>query len=325
MRYIIYGAGAVGGTIGARLALKGHNVILICRGEHLKAIQSNGLRYKTPKENHRIHIPAVEHPNQIEFTTQDIVLFTMKTQHSFIAMQTLRDHAGDSVPVVCAQNGVSNEIFATRFFRQVYGMLVMMPASHSVAGEVQSESDAMTGILDAGSITGGRGDPLLTKLTSDLEDAGFSAVPKANILAWKYAKMLRNLRNGVQVIADDIASYEDIYSRIQNEALACYRKAGIKYIARDEYFERRAKLINVAPVDGKTREGSSTLQSVLRGTGTIETDYLNGEITRLGRVYKVPTPCNRLVQLLANDVALGKLALKSVSIENFESRLLALK
>jgi 2-dehydropantoate 2-reductase len=51
------------------------------------------------------------------------------------------------------------------------------------------------------------------------------------------------------------------------------------------------------------RGGGSTWQSFARGTGSIETDLLNGEIVLLGRLHGVPTPANALVQRLANDAA----------------------
>ena len=44
MRYIIVGAGGVGGTIGARLFQSGHEVVLVARGDHLDALQAGGLR-----------------------------------------------------------------------------------------------------------------------------------------------------------------------------------------------------------------------------------------------------------------------------------------
>ena len=48
MRYIIIGAGAVGGTIGGCLALAGHEVVLTARGAHLDALRRHGLRLSTP-------------------------------------------------------------------------------------------------------------------------------------------------------------------------------------------------------------------------------------------------------------------------------------
>ena len=47
MRFVVYGAGAVGGVIGARLFEQGHDVALIARGAHQAAIESNGLRLDT--------------------------------------------------------------------------------------------------------------------------------------------------------------------------------------------------------------------------------------------------------------------------------------
>lgn len=47
MRFIIYGAGAVGGVIGGKLQLAGHEVVLIARGSHLAVLQSSGLTLNT--------------------------------------------------------------------------------------------------------------------------------------------------------------------------------------------------------------------------------------------------------------------------------------
>ena len=50
MRYVIYGAGGIGGTIGARLFQKEHDVLLIARGAHLEALKGAGLTFRTPDE-----------------------------------------------------------------------------------------------------------------------------------------------------------------------------------------------------------------------------------------------------------------------------------
>ena len=49
-RYVIYGAGAIGGVVGARLHQSGHEVVLIARGAHLEAIQTHGLTLTTGGE-----------------------------------------------------------------------------------------------------------------------------------------------------------------------------------------------------------------------------------------------------------------------------------
>ena len=55
---------------------------------------------------------------------------------------------------------------------------------------------------------------------------------------------------------------------------------------------RRDALMRMAEVAGVARTGGSTTQSLARGTGSIETDWLNGEIVLLGRLHGVPTPAN---------------------------------
>jgi hypothetical protein len=50
-------------------------------------------------------------------------------------------------------------------------------------------------------------------------------------------------------------------------------------------------------VGGHPRQGGSTWQSVQRGHGSVETDFLNGEIVRLGRLHQIPTPLNSTIQL----------------------------
>ena len=67
MRYIIYGAGAVGGSIGARLFEAGHEVVLIARGPHLEAIQRDGLMVRTPEGESTTRVPAVGHPSEIDW------------------------------------------------------------------------------------------------------------------------------------------------------------------------------------------------------------------------------------------------------------------
>ena len=62
-------------------------------------------------------------------------------------------------------------------------------------------------------------------------------------------------------------------------------------------------LLQRGEIAGQTRPGGSSWQSLQRGTGDIETDYLNGEIVLLGRMHGVPTPANELLQRLARELA----------------------
>jgi 2-dehydropantoate 2-reductase len=61
--------------------------------------------------------------------------------------------------------------------------------------------------------------------------------------------------------------------------------------------------VDFAPVPGVSYGGGSSWQSLTRGTGSIEADYLNGEIALLGREHGIPTPVNETLQRLANRAA----------------------
>lgn len=302
MRFIIYGAGGIGGAIGARLFQHGEDVLLIARGPHLKAIQERGLTFKSPLETVTLPISCVGHPSDIEFQESDVVIMTMKSQDTQGALEALRDAAGEDIPVVCCQNGVANERMALRLFNRVYGMVVLLPASHMEPGIVQTEAKTTTGILDAGCYPSGT-DPIIEEVTKTLSASNFDAIADPGIMRWKYAKLLRNLGNSLQALCEPGEEARDIASMMVHEALDCYKAAGIDCAGRDEVASRRADHIQTGMVDGKPRGGGSSWQSIKRGTGSIEADYLNGEIVLLGRLYGIPTPANRVLQQLANRLA----------------------
>jgi 2-dehydropantoate 2-reductase len=306
MRYVIYGAGGVGGVIAARLLQRGREVVLIARGAHLDALRAGGLVFRTPHERVALSVHAVGHPGEIDFRPDDVVFLTMKTQHTADALRALRAAAGEEVAVVCCQNGVANERMALRLFSNVYAMVVILPASHLAPGEVETEATGCGGILDAGRYPAGS-DERIAAVTADLESCGFSARPDPAVMRWKYAKLLMNVMNALQAACElgpDVApEAREIARRLRREALACYAAAGIECATADEVRERRGNLIQLAPVQGRSRSGGSSWQSLARGTGDIEADYLNGEIVLLGRLHGVPTPANRVLQRVAERMA----------------------
>ena len=90
MRFVVYGAGAIGGVVGGRLAQAGHEVVLIARGDHHDAIRDEGLRLVTPDaEPLTLSIPVVSHPAGLDFRDDDVVLMGMKSQHTGKALSAL--------------------------------------------------------------------------------------------------------------------------------------------------------------------------------------------------------------------------------------------
>ena len=314
MRHIIYGAGAIGGTIGAKLFQNSQDVILIARGDHLKAIREKGLVLKTPHDTSTLKIPCVGHPSEIVFEKGDVVYLTMKSQHTLDALEALRSAAGAKIPVICCQNGVANERMAARRFENVYAILVILLASHLEPGEVQAESANTIGILDAGCYPFGT-DPLIEQVAAILSDSGFSAVAEKRIMRFKYSKLLRNLKNSLVALCGPGDTAGDISQMMATEAMACYEAAGVDCVTNEEMAARRGDHIRLSPAGGLKRLGGSSWQSIFRGTGSIESDYLNGEIALLGKLHGVATPANRALQELSSAFAREGRPAGSMSVE----------
>ncbi|MFN0093778.1 MAG: ketopantoate reductase family protein, partial [Dehalococcoidia bacterium] len=303
MRFIIYGAGAVGGVAGARLFQAGHEVVLIARGAHLAAIRKDGLGLQDVNGLVRLPIPAVGDPSEIAFREGDVVLLCMKSQDTAGAVEALRAAAGDLPAVVCVQNGVESERLCLRRFSKVYAAPVRMPASHLEPGVVIADSYPVSGILDIGRYPAGV-DATAEAISAALAGATFSSNPIPNVMAHKYTKLwLVNLTNAVEAICGSGQGSRAIAHAARDEAEACYKAAGIAYISAAEDRARRGELLTMNPLTGNFRPGGSTWQSLQRGKRDVEADYLNGEIVLLGRLHGVPTPVNEGLMRVANDCA----------------------
>jgi 2-dehydropantoate 2-reductase len=313
MRVIVYGAGAVGGVIGGRLARNGHDVVLIARGAHYAAMRDRGLELHDPEQSATLAVPVVDRPSAVRWDADDVVVLAMKTQDTAAALDALGATAPAAVPVFCAQNGVENERIALRRFANVYAICVMLPAQHLEPGVVEASSIPISGLLDVGRYPSGI-DGTAEQLAALLSKSTFESVPRADIMRWKYRKLLMNLGNAVEALCsrDDREAMAELTRRARREGEAVLAAAGIAVATRDEDRERRGDRLKPDPRAG-ARGGGSSWQSLQRGTGTIESDYLNGEIALLGRMHGVPTPVNALLQRRANDAARSGLPPGSIS------------
>jgi 2-dehydropantoate 2-reductase len=328
VRYIIIGAGAVGGTIGGCLALAGHEVVLTARGAHLDALRRHGLRLSTPSGTNTVPAPAIGGPDEIDLGPGDVLVVATKSQDSVAVLTEWAGRpvgsagtAGLDLPVICAQNGVANERFALRRFRQVYGMCVWLPAAHIAPGEVVAYGQPLAGLLWAGRYPAGT-DETIERVAADLADSRFLAPVSPEVMRWKYRKLLGNLGNAVEALcvppdADldggPAAAARELRERATAEGVAVLDAAGIGYATAAEVDKARGHHVDYAPVAGTARGGGSSWQSLTRGTGSIEADFLNGEIVLLGREHGVATPVNEALQRLANRAAADRLPPGSLS------------
>ncbi|MEU9009186.1 2-dehydropantoate 2-reductase N-terminal domain-containing protein [Streptomyces sp. NPDC048479] len=322
MRYIIIGAGAIGGTIGGRLAGAGHEVVLVARGAHFEALRTNGLRLTTAEGTSTHRLPVVDRPGALELRPDDVLFLSVKTQDSTVALEDWAAQpvdgggtAGELLPLVCAQNGVESERLALRRFRRVYGMCVYLPASYIEPGSVSALCAPLTGILHLGRYPSGTDETAL-RISADLEKSGLLAPVVPDVMRWKYAKLTNNVANAVEATTGVIADEDGVRlaRRATAEARAVLAAAGIEVVSDAEQKEFRSDKIRFDPLDGSKRGGGSSWQSLNRGTGTIEADYLNGEIALVGRIHGVPTPVNDVLQRVANGFAREGRAAGSMSL-----------
>jgi 2-dehydropantoate 2-reductase len=316
MKFVIYGVGAIGGVLAAKLALAGTEVVGIARGPQLEAIRRDGLLLRAPERENRVRFGAAADPEEVKFEPDDVVVLAMKTQDTPLALQRLRAAGVTTQAIVCAQNGVTNERFALRRFPNVYAMTVIMPATYATPGEVSAFGAPHAGILDLGRYPSG-GDETAEAIAAALRGAGFASEVDAEAMQAKYGKLVMNLAN---IIEAAMAPGEPggIVKAARAEAEAVYAAAGITYRDLAAHDERRQALMHEAPIAGADRVGSSTKQSLVRHAGSIETDYLNGEIVLLGRLNGVSTPVNAYFSGLAQRMIGEKLKPGTVTAAEVE-------
>ncbi|WP_189823310.1 ketopantoate reductase family protein [Streptomyces finlayi] len=333
MRYVIIGAGAIGGVVGGRLAEAGHEVVLVARGAHLAALRETGLRLTTPEGTRTLHLPCAEGPQEVELRAEDVLVLAVKTQDSIAALDAWSGRpvagggtAGEALPLVCAQNGVENERLALRRFRRVYAMCVYLPATFVEPGAVSAAGEPVTGILHLGRYPQGV-DETARRIGADLEKSHFLAPVVPDAMRWKYGKLLSNLVNSLNAVSGSAAlatpAGRDLVDRAAAEGRAALAAAGIAVASAEEQTEARDGRIAMAELPGGKPGGGSSWQSLVRGTGSIEADYLNGEISLLGRKHGVPTPVNDLLGRLANEFARERRKAGSLPVEEVAGELRA--
>ena len=292
MKYVVYGAGAVGGVIGGYLHLAGLPVTLVARGAHLAAIRSHGLVLDTGGGRHRVDAPATDTAADVDWSDETVVVLAVKSHQAAVALADLRRHAPARTTIVCATNGIATETAALRLFARTYAVCVMLPSTHLEPGVVVAGCHPTPAVLDVGRVPGGT-DQTTAAVAADLAASGIASVERDDIMAWKRRKLLMNLGNGVDASFARGDAADALAERAQAEGERVLTAAGLSYVSAEEDRERRGSILQRRP--DIERRGGSTWQSLARGTGDSEIDYLAGEIVLQGRLHGVPTPVNEAV------------------------------
>ena len=301
MRFIIYGAGGIGSIMGGHLARTGHDVILIGRSGHVAAINKNGLHLVTPTGTYTLRIPAVTSPNRIEFTGEDVVCLCMKGQDTEAALEGLKAST-KNLPIFCFQNGVRNEEIATHYFSRVYGVMVRVGAVYLEDGEVIARRDP-PGWYIIGRYPKGT-DNILETVAQRLQVAGYLVQTVTDVMPYKWGKLMGNIGNAIGAITNsDWNSTMLIFRAAMEEAQDIVNRAGINWISQEQVAKDWPEI--TAPLRGSlnTEAQSSTWQSLARHQGSVETEFLNGEIVRVGRRLGMKAPINEKLMQVTLEMA----------------------
>ena len=135
--------------------------MLVARGRHAEILAADGLTLRTPDGTFHTPVTAVSGAEHLRLTSDDVLVFTTKTQQLDAALQEWVDQpvhgpdgvvgtAGDLLPALTALNGVAAEEKALRYFRRVFGVCVWLPAVHLEPGEVIVRSWPVVGQFHIG-------------------------------------------------------------------------------------------------------------------------------------------------------------------------------
>src|SRR5438046_6801854 len=114
MRVLVHGAGAVGGYFGARLAIGGHDVTFVARGENLAALRRQGLTLRLSTGEALRVVPAHAVGDPAEAPPPELVLVTVKSYDTPAAAAALRPAVGPETAILSLQNGIENEDILAR-------------------------------------------------------------------------------------------------------------------------------------------------------------------------------------------------------------------
>jgi len=189
MRIAVLGAGAVGGYFGAKLALAGHDLVFIARGEHLRALRAGGLRVVSAGADMDVKNAAfVGAPDQVGAV--DLILFCVKSYDTEAAARALKPLLGDGTTILSLQNGVDNpETIARLWGRErtlagvVYvGAQITAPGviTHSAGGKI------VFGPLD------GAIDEPIRRIEREIKAANIPCELTSNIRQMQWTKLLWN-------------------------------------------------------------------------------------------------------------------------------------
>ena len=318
MRICIYGAGAIGGYMGARLSLSGVDVTLIARGPHLQAMKKNGLKIISDGQEITAYPQCTHDP--AEAGPQDYVIITLKAPSVPNVLDAMQPLLGERTCVVTTANGIpwwyfyglkgpwenhrlksvdpGNRQWDEIGPQRVIGCVVYPACEISEPGVIKHiEGNRFT----LGEPDGEKSERCV-QLSKALISAGFKSPVRSEVRNEIWVKLWGNLCfNPISVLTHatlDVIATEagtrGIAKSMMLEAQAIGEKLGVRFGIDVE------QRINGAAAVGAHK--TSMLQDLEAGR-TMEIDALLGVVNELGQLVGVATPVIDLVLTLVQQRA----------------------
>jgi 2-dehydropantoate 2-reductase len=291
MRIAVIGAGGVGGLFGGQLARGGHEVAFVARGEHLHAIQRDGLTVDADQESWSVR-PAVATDDPADVGPVDAVVLAVKTFQLEAAVAQLNPLLREDTVVLPLQNGVeAAEQVAARLGRE--RVLVGLCGTLSwVAGPGRIRSLGNTHFVRFGEPDNRKSERVQGLLQAFVESGTRAEVPD-DIHAALWEKFLFVVSmGGVGSVARasvgvvrTLPETRALLRQCMEEIAAVGRAGGV--VLREDVVERALRFL-----DGLDPAGTTSLQRDLTTGRPSELDAWNGAVVRLGLDRGVPTPAH---------------------------------
>lgn len=307
--HIIYGAGAVGGTLGVLLHRAGRRVTLVGRPALADAVaRQGGLRFIEAGRPELVPVEVVTDPAQVRPDGAPRVHFTMKAGDLAAALARARETLGAGVPVVTWQNGIRAEAAAHEIFVDLIGGIVRATSTMLTPGEVRIRAPGIMIIGRFPPRVDTLADEAVLALQDDLRAAGYDAVTSPDIRSDKALKLLVNLFSGagplVRVDGSPTPNLTRVECNIVREGARVLSRAGIRFEALSGRGDDLLTMLNhlaTRPHRPPASDGvhNSTWQNLNTPGRRLENDVMNGEIVALARRHGEFAPWNaRLLELL---------------------------
>lgn len=299
MRFLVYGAGAVGSTLGGMLSLHHHDVCLVGRKTHVDAIKSDGLRIKSATAEYVAHPTVCESITPENASGSECVLIAVKSQDMTGTLEALDGTLPSGIPVVCLQNGIAAERTASDSFDRVYGGIVRMTCSMVQPAHVSFKHQ---GRVIVGAYPHGA-DAFVRSLADALTAAGFEAVASKGIMSDKWLKVAVNVQSAFHAVIDardhDTNEFQELKAGILEETRRVFKAAKIRARScdgRDSSIDEMIAELR-KPRAKKTQHGvkvrNSAWQDLYLKRRAIEAEFIHGPVIALGKEHGVATPYNQ--------------------------------